>query len=233
MIGCRREASERHFGVTEDGHGRAVANPQLQLTVSSLAEAGDHWREGPPREVVASLRDTGIVDNRPAKPGPDVIELPDQRAAAVRLSAAVMLDAELEPLGLADHGEVDVLLDAARQSGDDLQHRIMLVLRIVFVVMIETGTVDLKLIFRQPPPEGGQLRRGVNAELADELAPVSGIPPVEPGLPHRCELGATGAEVDAVPHLPRMPVSIEYAVDGRDRILAVDRLAWFRSRRTW
>jgi hypothetical protein len=30
-----------------------------------------------------------------------------------------------------------------------------------------------------------------------------------------------------------MPVSIEYAVDGRDRILAVDRLAWFRSRRTW
>ena len=89
--------------------------------------------------MVASLRYSGVVDNRPAETGPDVVELPDQRAAAVRLPATVVLDAELEPLCLADHGEVDVLLDAARKSGEDLQNRIVLVFRVVLVVVSKPG----------------------------------------------------------------------------------------------
>src|SRR4029450_175955 len=118
------------------------------------------------------------------KTGPDVVELPDQRAAAVRLPASVVLDAELEPLCLADHGEVDVLLDAARKSGEDLQNRIVLVFRVVLVVVVEAGAVHLELIIWEPAPQRGQLRRCVNAELADELAPVCAVPPVEPRLPH-------------------------------------------------
>src|SRR4029453_11422670 len=131
------------------------ADPQLQVAVCSLAERRDHWGERSPSVVVASLRYAGVVDQRPAKAGPDVVELPDHRAAAVRLPASIVLDAELEPLCLADHGEVDVLLDAARKPCDDLQHRIVLVFRVVLVVVVEAGAVHLELIIWEPAPQRG------------------------------------------------------------------------------
>src|SRR6185436_12792471 len=197
----------------------------LQCSIRSLAETGDHWRKGAPCVVIASLRDAGVVDHRPAEAGPDVVELPDQCAAAMRLPAAIVLDAELETLGLADHGEVDILFDAVRQSGDDLQYRIVLVLRVVLVVMIESRTVHPELILWKPVPKGGKLGRGMNAELADELSPVQGVPPVKARLPDRCELAGACPEVHAVPHLPGVPVTIKDPVNGRCSVLTVARFA--------
>src|SRR5262249_23017789 len=91
---------------------------------------------------------------------------------------------------------------------------VVLVLRVVLVVVVEGGAVHVHLVRRQPTLQSGPLGRGVDTELADELAAVVAVPPVVARLANALVGAAARAEGRAMPDLPGVPVAVESPVAG-------------------
>src|ERR1700740_2579954 len=79
----------------------------------------------------------------------------------------------------------------------------------------------MQLVLRQAPTQGGELGRGGDAELADELPLVVGVAAVVPGVARVVVGAVVRAETDAVPHLPGVPVAVQYAVGRRPALTGV------------
>ncbi len=112
-----------------------VDYPEGDTAVGFRLEGGHYRGVGPPGVEVAGLGEAVVVQHAPAQARPAVVELPEESAAAVELPPPVVLDAELQPLCLRDHGEVDVLFQGRRQAGTGGHQVIALVFRIILIAI--------------------------------------------------------------------------------------------------
>ena len=195
-------------GVLDRGR-RVVRHPQLGDAVRQ-AEGREHGRVGAAHEVPAGLAEPVVVEQRPREDGPAVVELPHERPRAVRLAPPVVLDAELQRLGLRDLRAVDELVEVVRDARDRLEQQVDLVLRLVLGVVVERRAVVVELVGRDPAPQRLAVGRGEDPELRDEAPAVLGVAGVgDPFRAHRV-VGrlAEAARVVAVPDLPVVHVAV-------------------------
>src|SRR5690242_10937271 len=122
------------------------------------------------------------------------------------LASSVMLNAELESLGLGNHAVVDILLQRGGQSRDREHQIVALVFRSVLIVMIHRRAMMVELISRNVAAQGLIDGSSMHAKFTNEAAHIFGI--VQKGdslgtLVHAGSLTEVPGEI-AVPDLPVM-----------------------------
>src|SRR5207253_194868 len=136
------------------------------------------------------------------------VQLPDERARAMGFASPIMLNAELESLGLGNHAVVDILLQRGGQSRDREHEIVAFVLWIVLIVMVHRRAMMVELIVRDVAAQGLIDRGGMHAKFTDEAAHIFSI--VQEGNPlgtavHAGLLAEVSGKI-AMPDLPVMQV---------------------------
>ena len=128
--------------------------------------------EEAPRRMLGDLPAARMVEQRPARARPRVVELPDQRAHAVRLERAPPLDRRAKRLGLLHLAEPDEAPEVVREAvGAHHRRRDALVAARVLLVRVHHAGGDIALGGVREARDLGQGREGLEAELRAKARP--------------------------------------------------------------